>query len=83
MSGEGKRVLNAEHLRILRAAAIGGLYINEVRRYVIVGGARPARREREQLQEWGLLDWHRAAVGNMQPMITKDGLAAIGVSRVG
>lgn len=55
-----ERDLNDEHLRILLAARDERLRENEHGRYVIDGAGptlRPARREREQLQRWGLLEW--------------------------
>jgi hypothetical protein len=84
------RDLNDEHLRILRAADQDLLAINAAGRYEITGDKRPARREREQLQQWGLLGWkfvldeaapkprYGIPKGDMVMTITDDGRSALG-----
>lgn len=52
----GRATYNAEHIRILRAAARGALTQNEHGRWVITDDERrPARRERERLLHRNLL----------------------------
>ncbi len=63
------RDLNAEHLRILRAAAHGELWVNS-QGYVIDGQERPQKREREQLRGWGLIELRGSYIHNRTEMLT-------------
>jgi hypothetical protein len=59
MANLSTRPLTDEELRILRAVADGRMCVNDKGRYVIDGGARPARKAREALQAFGYISWPR------------------------
>jgi len=50
--------LRGEHVRILRAVDEGRFGLNGSGRYVIDGEARPERKPREQVMNWGLIVWN-------------------------
>ena len=65
------KALTNEQWRILYAIRDGRLSVNEHGRYLIAGGPRPSRKDRERLAKRGLIDW--AFVGNRGLRLTVQG----------
>lgn len=69
-----ERIVNAEEVRILRAAADGRLRMNAAGRYVIDGEARPERKAREKLlHRLEFISWPLGGIVD----ITSEGRAAL------